>query len=232
MRPYYEHAGVTIYHGDAREILPQLSFDAIVTDPVWPNCRVALPGQDRPLEQFAEILTAAGPCKRLAVHLGCDSDPRFLMAVPSYWEFFRVCWLEFSSPGYKGRLLHTGDVAYLFGIPPASRKGAHVIPGKCVSVTGREMRGVHECSRSISHVGWLVQWWTESTDVVCDPNMGSGTTLVVAKNKGRKAIGIEIREHDCETAANRLDQEVMNLGQALAPEGRDPQQTFPEATEA
>ena len=35
MTPYYEHAGITIYHGDCREILPELSADAIVTDPPY-----------------------------------------------------------------------------------------------------------------------------------------------------------------------------------------------------
>lgn len=36
MKPYYEHAGITIYHGDCREILPQLpSVDLIVTSPPY-----------------------------------------------------------------------------------------------------------------------------------------------------------------------------------------------------
>lgn len=36
MKPYYEHAGITIYHGDCREILPQLSaIDCVVTDPPY-----------------------------------------------------------------------------------------------------------------------------------------------------------------------------------------------------
>lgn len=36
MKPYYEHAGITIYHGDCREVLPQLeSVDVVLTDPPW-----------------------------------------------------------------------------------------------------------------------------------------------------------------------------------------------------
>ena len=35
MKPYYDEDGITIYHGDCREVLPSLSAEAVVTDPPY-----------------------------------------------------------------------------------------------------------------------------------------------------------------------------------------------------
>ena len=38
IRPYYEHAGITIYHGDCRDVLrgfPSESTDSVITDPPY-----------------------------------------------------------------------------------------------------------------------------------------------------------------------------------------------------
>ena len=212
MEPYYQDDWVTIFHADCRDVLPELKVDTIITDPTWPNCAVDLYGCDDPVSMFAAMWASLPRMPvRAAVQLGCDSDPRFLNAVPSELQFFRVAWLELVRMGYKGRLGMTGDVGYLFGRPPASKPGQRIIPGRCTDPDSSGKQADHPCPRKIRHVKWLVRWWTETTDIVVDPFVGSGTTLVAAKDLNRKAIGIEIEERYCEIAAQRCSQEVLNL---------------------
>jgi len=53
--------------------------------------------------------------------------------------------------------------------------------------------------------------WSNPSDLILDPFLGSGTTAYCAKKLNRKCIGIEIEERYCEIAANRCRQTVMNF---------------------
>ena len=211
LNPYFRDiaSDITVYCGDSREVLPQLILPdsyALVTDPTWPNATADLFGKDDPEGMFREILQALPHLpKRLAVHLGCDSDPRFLRSVPDEVPFFRTAHLEYARVGYKGRLLMTGDTAYLFGVPPKSRKGARVIPGRFTDPDSNGKQSNHPCPRKIGHVGWLLRWWTEPGELVLDPSGGSGTTAVVAKMRGQPCIMIEIDPDYCDEAARRVE---------------------------
>ncbi len=213
MKPYYEHGGVTIYHGDCREVLPSLHGDAIITDPIWSNSHDGLVGWDRPAPLLAEMCAAIpADVKRLAIWLGCATDPRMLSAVPDRWPFLRVCYLRRSIPGYNNRTLVSGDILYGFGEYVRRAAGRLVIPGETQAtfIAGERELG-HPTPRYGAHARWVVGWWSDDGETVIDPFAGSGTTLVAAKNAGRCAIGIEIEERYCEIAAKRLAQEVMPM---------------------
>ena len=44
MKPYYERDGIAIYHADCRELMAELDFTTVITDPVWPNSNPQLVG--------------------------------------------------------------------------------------------------------------------------------------------------------------------------------------------
>lgn len=77
--------------------------------------------------------------------------------------------------------------------------------------TTRVGRPNHPCPKPEPLMSELVSSFTDIGDVILDPFMGSGTTLVAAKRLGRKAIGIEREEKYCEIAVKRLAQEALPL---------------------
>ena len=226
-KPYFAEHGISIYHGDARDLVGSVITEAIITDPVWPNS--IFQAVTKPQELLSETLAASSSSTaRVVIHLGGDSDPRFLMAVPDRFKFFRSCHLEYCNPSYKGRLLYTADMAYAFGDPPAAAPGRMVIPGKCLATvadksfqrgTGRKKHKsktdpvyiamAHPCPRRLQHVRWLCKWFAGAS--VCDPFMGTGTTAVACKLMQIPFVGIEIEERYCEMAVERLRQGQLEL---------------------
>ncbi|HAK89974.1 MAG TPA: hypothetical protein DCP24_13120 [Nitrospiraceae bacterium] len=219
--PYYQDDLITLYHGDCRDILPEIEHgDTCIVDPVWPNS--VFPKVKDPAALFAEMCGLLH-VERLVVQLGCMSDPRFLAGVPASLPFLRTCWLAYAHPSYVGRILMGSDVAYAYGVAPSSRPGRKVLPGQCMAKKNNQKlwhsgRGngssdtvkydelPHPSPRRYEHVAWLVSVFAEAS--VIDPFIGTGTSLLAAKNAGLKAIGIEIEEAYCEIAAGRMGQEV------------------------
>lgn len=58
--------------------------------------------------------------------------------------------------------------------------------------------------------------WSNEGDIVLDPFNGSGTTTKMAREMGRRYIGIEVNPEYCEIAKERLRQQILFPAEALA----------------
>lgn len=199
-------SGQRLILGDSTAVMRMLDpVDAIITDPVWPNCPPDLiAGSDDPWGLWARACASMPAFTRAVIVMRHDSDPRFLAPISA--PFLRAAFLPYVIPGYIGRFLGGDEIAYCFGSPVPSAPGRRVIPGRAPAVQpiGRKANG-YPCPRSQAHFDWLVHWWSEPGETVLDPFMGSGTTLVACVRLGRSGIGIEIDPEHFDLACRRVD---------------------------
>ncbi len=227
MKPYYEHAGIQIFHGDCRDVLPTLGkIDHTITDPPY-NAQThagALTngrGEDH-LVNFAPL---------------SDNDVRDVFAiianVTDRWVVATVAWQHAAMlerepiPGL--RFVRLGVWVKPNGSPQftGDRPGQGWEAVAILDASGESLRwngggrhgvwnipkvsGEHPTGKPITLVKSFVSLFTDAGDVILDPFMGSGTTLLAAKDLGRRAIGVEMEERYCEIAAKRLAQEVFDF---------------------
>lgn len=55
---------------------------------------------------------------------------------------------------------------------------------------------------------WFIRLFTQAQDIVLDPFVGSGTTVIAAHQLNRQFIGIDISEEYCWVARNRLSKNL------------------------
>lgn len=68
----------------------------------------------------------------------------------------------------------------------------------------RDGREKHPCPDNENMVSWIIQNWSKENEIVCDPFLGSGTTLTRCKELNRNGIGIEISKEFCDLSKKRL----------------------------
>lgn len=221
MKPYYEDSAVTIYHGDCREIVPQLGrFDLLLTDPPYGinyqcNRRVASQKMEQIVgdsEIDVSIVDAFPESKCVALFSRWDTAPnwsnklRQRLPVRGQIVWHKAC-------GGVGDLKRSYSLDYEVIIYAASDD--FTLPGKRYGSVWRcqvdfQSSYQHPTQKPVGIMSMCIERFLVG-DTILDPFMGSGTTLRAAKDLNRKAVGIEINERYCEIAASRMSQEVLPL---------------------
>lgn len=72
--------------------------------------------------------------------------------------------------------------------------------------------GRHVCEKPVGLLTHMIETTTRPGDTIIDCFAGSGAVLDVARQLGRKAVGIEMDEHWCKQIAKRLSQQTFDFG--------------------
>lgn len=72
--------------------------------------------------------------------------------------------------------------------------------------------GKHVCEKPVGLLTHMIETTTRPGDTIIDCFAGSGAVLDVARQLGRKAVGIEMDEHWCKQIAKRLSQQTFDFG--------------------
>lgn len=215
MNPYYSDDLVTLYHGDCLRLTEWLASDVLVTDPpygvAWKsgqfsNAQVPLEEEvlgDRDTLARDSVLTLWGNRPALVLGSWRIERPRHVSN--------RLIWHKAANiPGHRTQPWFAADEEiYQLGTGFCGK------PEQNVLVTHDRRDGAHGEVATIGHptpkpvslMGRLILKCPPGT--IADPFAGSGSTLVAAKQLGRRAIGVELEERYCEIAAKRLAQDTL-----------------------
>ena len=220
--PYYEHDGITIYHGDALLILPQLpelSVRCIITDPPY-GVSLKESGEVYMVGDTVDLFPYVLPLlRRVLADDGAiyafSSTSRLALNLPSFQTYFKmhsmIIWDK--RIGRVPRQLSHYKLRYepiLYGSKGLHRLNEYADDVFCVDIP-RGKKRVHPTQKPVEVMKYLLSNSSVEGQVALDPFLGSGTTVVAAKVLNRKAIGIEIEERYCEITAKRLSQEVFDF---------------------
>lgn len=224
MTPYYSDDVVTIYHGDCRDVLPTLSgARLVVTDPPY-TFGLASTSQEGKAGGWGDLMNNShfyaswlSECRRLTnarqgaawVFGSWRSFP--VLARSAYeasWpiESLLVWDKEWIGPGGMRGLRPSYELVALFAqddFSIADRGLPDIWRSKWASARPNGYAAEKP-------VGLLERLIRESGGgCTLDPFMGSGSTMVAAKQAGATAIGIEVEERWCEVAAKRCSQDLL-----------------------
>jgi site-specific DNA-methyltransferase (cytosine-N4-specific) len=226
---FYHHAGVRLIHADCRAALRTLdagSIDCCITSPPYWGLRdYGVDGQigleedlgsfiAEMVEVFEHVRRVLRPRGTLWLNLG-DTH-----ANDGKWGGASGGKMNMRANGAPairnkrvGGLKPRGNLRYADAIRgTVERRNIRTV----WNVAAEKFEGAHFATFPTALVKPMVLAGCPAGGTVLDPFAGSGTTLLVAKELGRKAIGIELNAEYCALARDRLRQDVLPLAGGAA----------------
>ena len=214
--PYYQDEHVTLYHGDClTEHREWLDADVLVTDPPYGMAYES--NRNRNKKNVKVGRPVAG-----------DNDPSLRDGVVSAWDgraalvFGR--WNIPRPAGTRQRIIWDKRVQgmgaldipwgpaeeeiYVIGKGWQGKRSGNVLSVQMLMSADAD-RPDHPTPKPIPLMESLIAKCPPG--IIADPFAGSGSTLIAARNLGRRAIGVELEERYCEVIAKRLSQGAFGL---------------------
>lgn len=216
MSIYYQDDYVTLYHADCLEQTVWLDADVLITDPPYgTNNMTGNAGGGYGRRQNANL-------GKEGFTIANDTTTEYRDNVLTLWDSKPA--LVFGSPRLPDPLGEWADrlvwdkkrLGMNGGAWRYQHESIYVTAGfirvddsSSSIITAFPMQEDHIHAKPIALMESLIAKAPEG--LIADPFAGSGSTLVAARNLGRKAVGIELEEKYCEIIAKRLSQQTFDF---------------------
>ena len=203
VKPYYDRDGITIYHGDCREILPSIGpVDLVLTDPPYGiESGAAFVRQGGAMVDSGNhawnievpdwgdlAARTVKPGGYFAFFYNFRANPNWPDAVASWGSFF---WVKPAPAPCPRNAFMSGVEVCAIGILKSGKRawnGGGAYPNFWIGLSpNRLMKGCgHPAEKPVQLIVKIMVPLSMDNDTVLDPFMGSGTTLRAAKDLGNR----------------------------------------------
>jgi site-specific DNA-methyltransferase (adenine-specific) len=214
MKPYFQDEYVTLFHGDCLEVTEWLDADVLITDPPYGiayksgGMSNAINPDKSKIKNDETLDVRDGVLQkwldRPAIVFGS-----WKMQRPENTRHRLIWYKENALPGMRATPWYNADEEiYVLGSGFIGKSAQNVLTTKTRQdgAAGLVAQIGHPTPKPVWLMERLISKCPEDW-LIADTFAGSGSTLLAARNLGRKSIGIEIDEKYCELIANRLSQQ-------------------------
>lgn len=211
-----------VFHGEALALLRVIAtafVDACIADAMYgtaKNCRYDWgvdPAKGDPVKHWQYHEPIYHECLRLLKPggvLAWGQGAKFYDHFPDWFGGHRVWPLTRFS---KGGVLAVGNI----WVVQSHERQAIEFPHRdslviCSRAAHAALKQHHPCPKPVEEMAWLIETLTQPGQIVLDCFCGLGSTLVAAKQLGRRWIGCDRSKRYCQIAMKRLAE----LRQAVA----------------